>query len=497
MRSTLRNNCIRTSSMGLVLFAVIAIGAQPARAQSQDSQKPDLQELNNRIQQLEKELDEVKSQVRAATAAQNPPTGPAAEQKAAEAEKTANPEPTVAVPSGVVVAQPEAGTVPLEGQITEKKDSVNFYGFVMLDSGYDFGQVDPNWFDVVRPTKLPSFDNEFAPSGNVYAGVRQSRFGVKSSTPTKFGDLNTIFEFELFGTGVDAGQTTFRLRHAYGELGQFGAGQTWSPFMDIGVFPNTLEYWGPNGMVFFRNVQVRWMPIRSKKGSVTIALERPGASGDQGIYADRIELANIRPRFNFPDLSGNARIVRDWGYVQVAGIVRKIGWVDTSGNPVNLGGSAVGWGVNLTSNLNLSKKDVAKLAFVYGAGIQNYMNDAPVDVGIQNNPPGSAVPIKGVALPVLGLVSFLDHTWNEHFTSSVGYSMLNIENSSAQRPSDFHQGHYAVGNLLYHPIPRVTMGGEFQFGRRVNFSDGFNANDYRMQFSFKFDWDKMFKSPSL
>ena len=367
----------------------------------------------------------------------------------------------------------------------------------MLDSGYDFAQVDPNWYDVVRPTKLPSFANEFAPSGNVYAGVRQTRFGVKSSTPTKFGDLNTIFEFELFGTGVDAGQTTFRLRHAYGELGQFGAGQTWSAFMDIGVFPNTLEYWGPSGMVFFRNIQVRWMPIRTKKGGVTVALERPGASGDQGNYADRIELANIRPRFNFPDLTGNARIVGNWGYFQAAGIVRKIGWVDTSGNPVNLGGSVVGWGANLTSNINLGKKNVAKLAFVYGNGIENYMNDAPVDVGIATNPPGSRIPIKGVALPVLGVVSFLDHTWNEHFTSSVGYSLVDIQNSDGQLPSAYHQGDYAVGNLLYHPIPRVTMGGEFQFGRRLNFSDGFNSNDYRMQFSFKFDWDKSFKSPTL
>jgi hypothetical protein len=479
----------------LLLFTLSAVSIQPARAQAQDSQTPDLQELNKKLEQLEKELEEVKGQMRAATAAQKPSPVP---QNPAEAKKAgAQPEPMVAVPSEAIIAQPQAGTVPLEGEITEPRGSVSFYGFAMLDSGYDFAQVNPNWFDVVRPTQLPSFPNQFAPSGNVYAGVRQTRFGVKSSTPTKYGDLNTIFEFELFGTGVDAGQTTFRLRHAYGELGQFGGGQTWSPFMDIDVFPNTVEYWGPNGMVFFRNVQLRWMPVRSKRGSVTIALERPGASGDQGVYADRIELANIHPRFNFPDLSGNARIVRDWGYVQMAGIVRKIGWVDTSGNPINLGGSVVGWGLNLTSNLNLSKKNVAKLAFAYGAGIENYMNDAPVDVGIENNPPGSRLPVKGVALPVLGLVSFLDHTWNEHFTSSVGYSMLNIENSSAQLPSDFHQGHYAVGNLLYHPIPRVTMGGEFQFGRRVNFSDGFNANDYRMQFSFKFDWDKMFKTPSL
>ena len=484
----------KTSFIALLLFAVSAISIQTAAAQSQDQRNADIEQLKNKLQQLDQMMTEVKGEIKSLEGTPAPLVG----QGQAEGQKTSAPqEPMIAVPSEAIIAQPQAGTVPLEGEITERQNSVSFYGFVMTDSGYDFGQVDPNWYDVERPTKLPSFHNEFAPSGNVYASVRQTRFGVKSSTPTPYGDLNTIFEFELFGTGVDAGQTTFRLRHAYGELGQFGAGQTWSPFMDIDVFPNTVEYWGPNGMVFFRNVQVRWMPIRGKKGSVTFALERPGASGDQGVYADRIELSNIRPRFNFPDLSGNARIVRDWGYVQMAGIVRKIGWVDTSGNPINLGGSAVGWGFNLTSNLKLSKKNVAKLAFVYGSGIENYMNDAPVDIGIQTTAPNSRFPIKGVALPVLGVVAFLDHTWSEHFTSSGGFSFLNIENSNAQLPSDFHQGDYAIANLLYHPIKRVMAGAEFQYGKRVNVSNGYDANDYRLQFSFKFDWDKSFKTPTL
>jgi len=489
MRSEVRVTWKVISSTLLLLFALPTTWIQPARAQSQASRQQDIQQLKDKLQQLDQMMQEVKGELSALESVKQTP---------AEAQKkSAQPEPVVAIPSEAIIAQPQAGTVPLEGEITEQKNTVDFYGFVMVDTGYDFRQVDPNWFDVVRPTRLPSFPNQFAPSGNVYAGVRQSRFGVKSSMPTQFGDLKTIFEFELFGTGANAGQTTFRLRHAYGELGQFGARQTWSPFMDIGVFPNTLEYWGPNGMVFFRNVQVRWMPVRSERGSVTIALERPGASGDAGVYSDRIELKNIRPRFNFPDLSGNARIVRNWGYLQIAGIVRKIGWVDVSGNPVNLGGRAVGGGVNLTSNLNLSKTNVAKLAFVYGTGIENYMNDAPLDVGVKTNPPGSRLPVTGVTLPVLGVVAFLDHTWSEHFTSSAGYSLVDIQNSNAQLPSDYHQGDYAVGNLLYHPIPRVTMGGEFQFGRRVNFKDGFNANDYRMQFSFKFDWDKSFKSPTL
>src|SRR6185436_19721165 len=104
-----------------------------------------------------------------------------------------------------------------------------------------------------------------------FAGVRQSRLGVKGYIPTEWGEIKTTFEFELFGTGVDAGQTTFRLRHAYGELEAFGAGQTWSPFMDIDVFPNSLEYWGPNGMVFYRNVQLRWMPLRGAN-ALTVAI---------------------------------------------------------------------------------------------------------------------------------------------------------------------------------------------------------------------------------
>ena len=37
--------------------------------------------------------------------------------------------------------------------------------------------------------------------------------------------------------------------------------------MDIDVFPNSIEYWGPAGMAFFRNVQFRWMPIKGQEAS--------------------------------------------------------------------------------------------------------------------------------------------------------------------------------------------------------------------------------------
>jgi hypothetical protein len=372
-------------------------------------------------------------------------------------------------------------------QAAPAKPSFEIYGFAMLDIGHDFKQINPNWTDTLRLTRLPSFEDQFGRNNNTFAGVRQSRLGVRSSTPTDLGELKTQFEFELFGTGVDEGQTTFRLRHAYGELGAFGAGQTWSPFMDIDVFPNSLEYWGPTGMVFFRNVQVRWMPIQGDT-RLTIALERPGASGDQGVYSDRVELQNIRGRFPLPDFSGEYRHAMPWGYVEIAGMLRLIKWDDVLDDQFDLSGDATGWGINLSSNLKAGPNDTVRLQFVFGEGIQNYMNDSPVDIGIVNNPGNAAAPIRGVALPIVGIVAFLDHTWNKTMTSAIGYSMQDIDNSEAQAPDAFNAGHYVLGNLLYSPVPNVMVGGEIQWGRRENFSDGFHSDGFKVQFSFKYNF---------
>jgi outer membrane DcaP-like protein len=368
---------------------------------------------------------------------------------------------------------------------------LDIYGFVMTDFGYDLRTNDPNWFDVNRPTKLPSFDREFGRDGKTFAGVRQTRFGVKGYEATSWGELRTQFEFDMFGVGPDAGQTTIRPRHFYGELGAFGAGQTNSPFMDIDIFPNILDYWGPNGMVFFRNVQVRWMPIRGET-RLTIALERPGASQDIGLLAsrpqDRIEFQNVQPRFPWPDLSGEYRYSwKPGSYVKGSGIVRSVKLDDQVRDAFNFDDSLVGWGVDLSSNLKFGK-DVLRLQYVFGDGIQNYMNDAPVDVASEPNFGDPRRPVKGKALPMRSLVAFLDHSWTDKWTTSAGYSELVIDNTALQLPKDFHRGQYAIANLLYTPFEHVMYGGELQWGRRTNFGDGFHSNDYRIQFSFKYNF---------
>ncbi len=394
------------------------------------------------------------------------------------------PEGDAASSMGATAAQEQQVVVVVE----EPKPHADIYGYAMLDSGYDFKQVNPDYFDVLRTTKLPAFANEFGEDGNFYAGVRQSRLGVKGYLPTGLGELKTIFEFDLFGVGANTSETTFHLRHAWGELGCFGAGQTSSPFMDPDVFPNSLDYWGPPGTIAFRNVQVRWMPLRGQN-ELFLALERPGATADEGHFADRTELQHVNGHFPAPDFTAHYKRSGDWGHVQLAGAVRYIAWVDTEKEPIDLSDHKIGWGVNLTGNFKLTKTGTIRAGVVWGDGIENYMNDAPVDVGIATNFGNPARPIVGRALPVVGFTAFYDFYWSSHFSSAFGYSMVDITNSNGQKPDAFKKGQYALANLLYYPVKDVMAGLEFLWGRRENFRDGFSVDDYRLQFSARYNFD--------
>lgn len=149
----------------------------------------------------------------------------------------------------------------LSTQSSESQKTMEITGHVMMDSGYDFGKMDPEWFDTMRPSKLlDSEGNEFQNQGNMFFGVRQSALSFKNYFDTSLGSIKTVFEFDLFGSGKDAGATAFHLRHAYVKFGKFIVGQTNSVFADMEVYPNLVEFMGPNGAVFTRNIQIRYTP---------------------------------------------------------------------------------------------------------------------------------------------------------------------------------------------------------------------------------------------
>ena len=369
------------------------------------------------------------------------------------------------------------------------------YGFAQGDAIGDFKSNNPDWFDVNRPSKLPSVPDEFGHDGHSWFSARQTRFGTKAVIPTSNGpDVNIVLDWDLFGVGLDAGQTTIRPRHMYGQYGNFGGGQTESPFMDLDVFPNVLDYWGPNGMLFYRNVQLFWQPVHRADGTrVTLALERPGASGDAGVVASRVELQNIKARFPAPDISAEYRLGEKWGYAKLAAIVRWMRWDDLLPNDAfDLNGGTTGWGVSLSSGVNMGAMDKLHLQFVYGAGVENYFNDAPVDVGAKSNPGSPTRPVTGEALKNFGFTGYLDHSWSQHWSTSLGYSRVDIDNSDLQLGTAFRKGQYATANVMWTPFSNVMAGGEFQYAYRSNKDGVFNANDYRLQVSLKYSFSQKF-----
>jgi hypothetical protein len=159
---------------------------------------------------------------------------------------------------------------------------------------------------------------------------------------------------------------------------------------------------------------------------------------------------------------------------------------------LDLSGGVTGWGLALSTNIKAGKSDVIRGIVVYGAGVENYFNDAPIDVGPKNQLNNRVTPVTGEALPDFGMSLYLDHNWNSRYSTAIGYSRVDIDNSDAQTPSAFKSGQYASVNLLWTPHPQVLMGGEFQWGHRDNHSDGFHVDDYRLQFSFKYSYSQKF-----
>ena len=41
---------------------------------------------------------------------------------------------------------------------------------------------------------------------------------------------------------------------------------------------------------------------------------------------------------------------------------------------------------------------------------------------------------------------------------------------------------------MHYPAKNVMVGGEYQWGRRENFSDGFSSDGSKIQFSFKYNF---------
>lgn len=361
---------------------------------------------------------------------------------------------------------------------------LDFYGHVMLDAIYDFDRVNPDWNDTLRPSQIPvncPGDAGCGSDGELIFGVRQTRYGLNATVPTDIGAIKTKLEFELFGVGTDAGKITPRLRHAWAEINQFGFGQTNSVFMDGDVFPNSIDYWGPSGMMFFRNIQARWTPVSTDSQRIAIALESPSAGIDSGKVSEVAPALDVRSKEELPDLTAHWRIQREWGHFQAAGILRQVAFEatdDVSGE--SFSGEELGYGVNLSGTVNTVGRDRLRWQVAVGEGIGNYLNDGGIDLAPDSR-------LRATTVPVVGWLLFYDRWWNDRWSSSIGWSGVDMDNTRGQDDDAFDTLDYGLVNLLHYPADNIMVGAELIHGA-LSLNDSADGTDTRIQFSFKFNF---------
>jgi len=314
---------------------------------------------------------------------------------------------------------------------------------------------------------------------NTLFHVGPSNLFVKSFTPTQYGAMTTRFEFDLFDSQGNSG---INLTHIWGEIGSFGAGQTFTGFMDINAFPNILDFWGPNSMVFARQPQVRYSTNINKHSRLIVTIEKadsdfavPKNSNSSG-YDDITELPDFTASYIYSD---------DFGYIKSAMIVRKLGY-----ETVTTKDTAIGWGLNISGNVTLTTEDSVQFQLAHGEGIGRYINDTccsyysdetgGIDGGLDQNGNLTAIPVTAGYL-------YYNKQWNKKWSSTIGYSYLTVDNLATQKDKALKNSTYTSTNLIWYPTNQVKAGIELLYGD-VQSNSGLEADNYRVQMSVGFKY---------
>ncbi|HUP07795.1 MAG TPA: DcaP family trimeric outer membrane transporter [Caldimonas sp.] len=369
------------------------------------------------------------------------------------------------------------GSVADEGAKEPGQARVEIYGQAMADAIYDFKKVNPEWAATLRPSQIPIVCPGSPGCGKNESftfSIRQSSLGVRAFIPTSMGVIKTDLAFDLFGS--DGGTNVHWLR-AWAELGRFGVGQTDSNFMDSSVFPNTIDYWGPPGMVFVRNPQLRVTPVNGDGIAVAISLEAPNSAIDTGKLTqfDPVLGAGIASRNRLPDLIASFTYERDWGHVRAAGILRQVGVHNTASADGEPSSQKPGYGLNVSGTWKVFSKEQVNWQVVGGKAIASYMNDGGVDLA-----PNAS--LRAETVSTVGWLAYYNHAWSDKWTSAIGYSEHKQSNTDGQLATAFRRGTYASVNALYALTKNVTSGVEYIWGKNES-KDGQSATDYRLQWS--------------
>lgn len=366
------------------------------------------------------------------------------------------------------------GSMPGSFKVPGTETSIKFGGYVQLDAIYD---LKGNQGRAVSAGELPLNGSAGAKrNGTTTFSARSSRLYMQTASPSELGEIKTKIEFDFF---TDEGSETYtnsarpRLRHAYGTVGNWLAGQTWSNFMDLDAMPETLEFYGPTGQVFIRQPQLRYTTAIGSASQFSVSVENPQTDArDNG--------GNVTAIDRGPDLTAKWQHNGDYGHFDLRALVRPLKADDGNGDHR---ASTNGWALGFGGALKLGANDTLLYQFNGGQGIGRYIQDV-YGAAAYDASTGTLSAQKAA-----GGYLALQHFWNTVLRSTVSFNATHINNKTGFGDitglnTDTRQVH---ANLIWKAASQLDVGMEYVWSQR-KVEGGAEGTSSRVQGAVKYNF---------
>jgi hypothetical protein len=366
------------------------------------------------------------------------------------------------------------GFIPIPGTVSMFK----FGGYARVDSNYDFANNgNRNWW---VPSSIPVPGESGSEGGPVYTlQAKATRLSLEFRRPLDSSDkLRIYYENDFFGDSSSQSMT-YRLRHFYGQAWNLLVGHSFSAFMNIDAWPDTVDYEGLNAIANKRQPQIRYThPLVKEKDTSQVVFVSAEQSASEIDAAAAGFPPGMRTKSPLPDFVLGYRYERKGGHLQLSAIGRSLGVESDAG----ASRSAFGWGFNLSGALKVFGDDKISYQALYGEGIARYVND----LGGQNL---DAAPDAGgglKAIPVFAPGIGYTHHWSKVFRSTAAFGYVWTDPEPSLGGSTLKSTTYAIVNFVWQATKAFRTGIEYQYGYKSNL-DGASRDGHRIDVVVKYD----------
>ena len=342
-------------------------------------------------------------------------------------EKKVN-ETAVITPVPIETAKVDVPKTPL---LTTNGAEFKIYGFARLDGIYDIETASGEFIDMSAQPLTGAKDK-----AQLVAAT--TRLGIDVKKETDIGTVTAKVEGDFWGrNGTNRGN--FRFRQGYVSVNNWLIGQTASSFISLDTMPDMIDFNAIVGGSFRRSPQLRYTTAVSDQTKLMVALEESSANS------------------SIPDLTAKLEYKTDKGLANIRGVVSQVR--DTTSKEKELGyGAAVAGVYKFSPSFSTS----GQLIYLNGAnkysdtGSSTYILDKEQDIALNE---------------MLGAYVAATYKFNPQWRSTLAYGWSEFDDDntfSRNVKSDTanKQLQQAAINIIYNPMPNITLGGEYSWGMR-------------------------------